>query len=215
MGYGAFQYIGSKGNLAERIIEIFPPHQTYVEVFGGSAAVLLTKKPSPIEIYNDLNSDIVNFMLQVRNNLPALQWYLSFTPYSRELYERWLKEWRQGKKPADDMERAARWFFLQCSSVNGKFGSSWWCSKVRNRAQGYCTLVDRLMEVARRMRGVQIEQRDFREVIPTYDSEETLFYLDPPYDLEALARMCGMELDSPRRTTAISQRYCRESRGRQ
>lgn len=185
MGYGAFAYIGSKGNLTERIIETFPPHRTYVEVFGGSAAVLITKNPSPVEIYNDLNSDIVNFMLQVRDNLPALQKYLLYTLYSRELYEQWLEEWRQDRKPADNMERAARWFFIQCSSVNQRFGSSWRCSKIKNIAQEYYRFVGRLPEVASRMRSVQIEHEDFRKVIPIYDSEETLFYLDPPYDLTA------------------------------
>ena len=183
MGHGAFQYIGSKGNLAERIIEIFPPHWAYVEVFGGSAAVLIAKNPSPVEVYNDLNSEIVNFLLQVRDNLPALQQYLLFTPYSRELYERGIREWRQGEGPTDDMRRAARWFFLQCSSVNQRFGSGWRCSKIGKQAQGYYTLVDRLPEIARRMRSVQIEHGDFRKIISTYDSEETLFYLDPPYDL--------------------------------
>lgn len=186
MGYGAFPYIGSKGNLAEKIIGILPPHECFVEVFGGSGAILITQKnPSPIEIYNDLSSDLVNFMLQVRDNLSALQWYLSFTPYSRELYERWLKEWKQGNKPANDMERAARWFFLQCGAINQEFGTGWRHSKVKNMARDYYMHVDRLTEITRRMRNVQIEQKDFRELISIYDSEEVLFYLDPPYDFKA------------------------------
>ncbi len=186
MGYGAFAYIGSKGNLAERIIQIMPPHNIFIEVFGGSGAVLISRNPpAPVEIYNDINSDIVNFMLQIRDNLVPLKQYLSFTPYSRELYEQYLYEWRQGKKPHDNMERAARWFYLQCASTNQRFGGGWRHSKIKNIAQEYYMCADRLVVIARRLRNVQIEQKDFRELIPIYDSEESLFYLDPPYNIRA------------------------------
>lgn len=65
---GPFGYYGSKQRLAARIVAELPPHNAWVEVFCGSAAVTLAKKPVPIEVINDLNGEIVNFFCQLRDN---------------------------------------------------------------------------------------------------------------------------------------------------
>ena len=40
---------------------LFPPEYTrYLEVFGGSASVLLGKPPDKFEAFNDFNSDLIN-----------------------------------------------------------------------------------------------------------------------------------------------------------
>jgi len=59
-------FFGSKSKLAPRIIAHFPPRVTYCEVFVGSAAVLLAKDPSDVEILNDPNGDIVNLFRVLR-----------------------------------------------------------------------------------------------------------------------------------------------------
>ena len=55
-----FGYFGSKQRLASMITEMLPPHYAWVEVFCGSAAVTLTKKPAPIEVINDIDNNIIN-----------------------------------------------------------------------------------------------------------------------------------------------------------
>lgn len=179
---GAFPLIGSKGSIAKRVIEMIPPHQCYVEPFGGSGAILLTKSRSKVEVYNDLNSQMVNFLCQVRDNVDRLQWLVRFTPYSREVYEGWKSEWKVGRIPEDPTERAARWFFLQWSAVNQEFGRGWKHSSSSNDAMGYQSHCDRLVDVARRLTKVVIEKRDFAELIKKYDTgPDVMFYIDPPY----------------------------------
>ena len=41
--------------------------------------------------------------------------------------------------------------------------------------------IDRLSEISARFMRVQIENKDFREIIKQYDRPTTFFYLDPPY----------------------------------
>ncbi len=60
-------YFGSKQRLAPWIVSLMPAHRVYVEPFGGSAAVLLTKAPSEIEILNDIDGDLVCFFRVLRD----------------------------------------------------------------------------------------------------------------------------------------------------
>ncbi|HFC10149.1 MAG TPA: DNA adenine methylase, partial [Chloroflexi bacterium] len=77
------RYHGAKWKIAPWIIQHFPPHTTYVEVFGGSAGVLLRKPPAPIEVYNDLDGEVVNFFRVLRERPEELARAVEFTPYAR------------------------------------------------------------------------------------------------------------------------------------
>lgn len=72
--------------LAPWIISHFPEHRVYVEPFGGGASVLLRKPRSYAEIYNDLDSEIVNLFRMVRDRGAELAKLLTLTPYAREEY---------------------------------------------------------------------------------------------------------------------------------
>lgn len=175
-----FRFIGSKANLAPYIVSLFPPHNCYVEVFSGSAAVLFARTtPSKVEVINDINGDIVNFMLLLRDRTQELFWKCQFTPYSRTLFLEYQRLWRQGG-PKDPLERAVVWYFLQSAAVSGHFSAGWGHSDQSNKADEFHHRVDKLMEMGRRLRHVAIECRDYRDVICIYDSCKTLFYCVPP-----------------------------------
>lgn len=81
-------WFGGKYYLAHKIIKLFPPHSIYVEPFGGAAHVLFAKEPSPVEVYNDIDSGLVNFFRVLRDpkSFGELALLCSLTPYSREEY---------------------------------------------------------------------------------------------------------------------------------
>lgn len=179
----AFPYPGGKTTLVDDIVQYFPEHRRYVEVFGGSAAVLLNKPPSYVEIYNDLNSDIVHFFEVVRDRREELQEWLRATPYSRELHQKWARSFYQGERPEDDIERAGRWFYLRYTQYGAKIDrySGFKPSIKRNEARSLRGSAEGLDQVVERFQDVTVENQDFEQVVQRYDRENTLFYLDPPY----------------------------------
>lgn len=183
MALSAFPYPGGKTSLVDEVVQYFPEHRRYVEVFGGSAAVLLNKPPSYIEVYNDLNSDIVHFFEVVRERREELQEWIRTTPYSRELHEQWARAFYDGERPNDDVERAGRWFYLRYTQYGAKIDrySGFKPSIKRNEARSLRGSARGLDEVVERLQEVTIENQDFEQVIERYDRENTLFYLDPPY----------------------------------
>ncbi len=178
-------WLGGKARLVSKLLPLFPPHHTYVEPFGGGAWVLLAKEPSPVEVYNDLDSGLVNFFRVIRDpeQVQRLFWLAAYTPYSREEWRLCRATWEQCQDP---VERAWRWFVMARQGFGGVTHS--WGSVVEassnNQAETTATwlsAVGRLHEAHQRLMAVQIEHQDARQLIPRYDTPETLFYLDPPY----------------------------------
>ena len=57
----AFGYFGSKKRLAVELCDKLPPHNAWVELFCGSAALTFAKAPAPIEVINDLDKALELF----------------------------------------------------------------------------------------------------------------------------------------------------------
>lgn len=175
------RYYGSKFTLAEWIISFFPKnHRHYVEAFGGAANVLLIKEPSILETYNDLNDSIVNFFQILRSKPKELIRLLQLTPWARVEYEKCLEE----NPDASKLERARMLFFRLWMSYSGEFRSSKGNFARHNKGtKPICLKLkpDNLFAASRRLQTVQIEKRCAFKLIAEMDSDDTLFYLDPPY----------------------------------
>lgn len=177
-------WFGGKGKQADLIISKMPGHKVYVEPFGGAAHVISRKPRVNHEVYNDIDGIVVNFIMQSIENTDELIRRCSQLPYSRELYEKWKQE----PLPEDPLEKAVRFFYLNRSAISKgnseevpKTGWRHSTSSGQNPAMGYVNACKKIEAFAKRMQGVMIENRDFREIIEKYDSEEALFYVDPPY----------------------------------
>ncbi|MCY9747844.1 DNA adenine methylase [Paenibacillus larvae] len=173
-------WFGGKSKLAKTIIELMPQHKTYVEPFGGAGHVLVQKKRAPVEVYNDLNKEVVNFLMVVREQPERFYQAVETLPYSRELYE----SWRKSSLPDDTFERAVRWFYINRGGIVGAHKGQpggWRHGKSHNTVGSYRSAVELINPLAERLRRVNIESKDFREIIEKYDSPDTFFYIDPPY----------------------------------
>lgn len=74
------RYPGGKTRLAPWIVSHFPPHQTFVEPFAGSAAVLFAKPRSKVEVLNDLDDRVTTLFRVVRERPDELAHAVALTP---------------------------------------------------------------------------------------------------------------------------------------
>jgi len=189
----AIRWYGGKFSHLEWLLPLLPECQHFCEPFGGSASVLLNRHPSPVETYNDIDGDLVNFFRVLRDRPDELIEKLVFTPFSREEFRRAYEA--RGRVDLPEVERA-RLFFIRAEQVRiglaqtSTAGRWAWCRLTSRRGMAggvsrWLNRIDALWAVSERLRLVQIENRDAIEVIEKYDSPQTLFYLDPPYPHES------------------------------
>lgn len=179
----ALTYFGGKWRLAPWIISHFPPHEIYVEPFGGGGSVLLRKSPSRVEIYNDLNTELVDFFRVLRHPSQSSRLFrlLKRTPYARD-------ELRAAYGLTDDpVERARRLAVRSFQAFHPRaiFGdpAPFDCRISHNEAMSWANYVRALPRIIDRLRNVIIENRPALSIIAAHDSPQSLIYVDPPYPL--------------------------------
>jgi DNA adenine methylase len=183
----AFGYFGSKLRIAAKMHDKLPPHNAWVELFCGSAAMTLAKKAAPIEVINDINSDIVNFYEQLRNRGNELLRKIELTPYAREE----LHLARVSTAHVSKLERARRFFISAMMAVNGSFGpakggfstsNSYSRNRMEARVNRWNSVPDYLVKVVERLRQVRVENKDALLLFKEFANRPaTLAYFDPPY----------------------------------
>ena len=165
-------WIGGKKLLRKKILEQFPEdYGRYIEVFGGAAWVLFGKEEKGMEVYNDVNSNLINLYRCVKYHPEALQKELDGVLMSRELFFDAIQDIRG----LTDIQRAARFFI----SIKESYGTT--LDSFGVRPKNMKKAVEFLKEASKRLDKVVIEYLDFEHLIRTYDREDALFYLDPPY----------------------------------
>lgn len=184
------KYPGSKGRLASKIIEFFPPnyHQyTYLEPYFGSGRVFFSKSRSKIETINDIDSDVTTLFQVIRDTPEELSRLIHFTPWAR-------LEYNQSYQPTDDpIERARRFLIRSWMAIGFKSSDiTGWRNVIKdingNLTQWTYGLPTNILTVANRLRTdgdsiVQIENRPAIETIQRHNKPNVLIYADPPYVL--------------------------------
>ena len=217
-------YYGGKQLLARHIIRLMPPHRVYLEPFAGGAAVLFAKPRVERETLNDLDGQIVRFWRALRDRPEELAAAVAATPYSRT-------EWLSSRTPCDDDIEAARRLLVNVDQSFSRSRRSWSVPCIgdgRGRWQpgSWGNLPPKLLAAAIRLQGVAIENRDALSLIPRWDRDDAVIYLDPPYEgphrldpkkgyeVEAVGTLAGLvaTLQRVRHATVILSGYpCAEA----
>jgi DNA adenine methylase len=176
---GPLAYIGGKNRLATKIISMLPEHLTYVEPFAGGAQVLFHKQPSNVEVLNDLDFDIVNFFRVCQWHYDELVRYLRYCVISRRLHDVHLAT---DPGTLTDIQRAARFFYLQKNSFGGLIVKQKFHYGVTHPSNYNPERIPEIIErTHKRLQRVQIESLPYEQILEKYDRPTTVFYLDPPY----------------------------------
>ena len=178
----AAPYLGGKRNLSRRLCALIAtiPHRTYVEPFVGMGGVFLRRdRRPPVEVINDLSGDVATLFRVLQRHYPyfidTLRWRIT----SRAEFERLTRE---DPTTLTDLERAARFLYLQRTAFGGKVEGRTFGIDRRSPGRFDVTKLEPVLaDLHERLAGVVIERLRYADLIRRYDGPDVLFYLDPPY----------------------------------
>jgi DNA adenine methylase len=116
-------YIGGKRSLSRRLVELIgaTPHTLYAEPFVGMGGVFLRRTSRPnTEVINDWSADVATLFRVLQRHYQAFLDMLRFQLTTREGFERLQ---RTDPTTLTDLERAARFLYLQRLAFGGKVTS--------------------------------------------------------------------------------------------
>lgn len=175
-------YVGGKKQLAGRLIERIGSieHQIYAEAFLGMGGVFLRRPSRPkVEVINDASRDIATFFRVLQRHYQAFMDMLKWQVTSRAEFQRLVA---QDPDTLTDLERAARFLYVQRLSFGGKVASRSFGIDTAGPARFDVNKLGPMLEaVHERLSSVTIECLGWKAFIDRWDRPGTLFYLDPPY----------------------------------
>jgi len=170
---------GGKSRLAKHIAPLFPnDHKFYAEVFGGAAWILLNKKESTIEVFNDIEGNIVNLFRVIRDFPGEFINRFRYELVARETFDEYKKI---DLYSLSSFERAVIYYYVYCNSFSYDMTSFLKRDKITNPNRFNSRMRGLIETFSKRMQNVIIENLDFREFFDKYNSVDWCNYLDPPY----------------------------------
>jgi DNA adenine methylase len=186
------KWAGGKYRIRNKILALLPDHNCYVEVFGGAGWVLFAKPQSEVEIFNDLDGDLINFFEVVKNKPEELIQSFDLNLVSRRLFEHYRYLHEDEKSQLSDIEKAHHFYYLIMAAWGGEYGNPRFQTSVSDKGGhgnrligGLKSLRERILPAHQRLSTVIIENLDWRKCIERYDrpydQNKVVMYLDPPY----------------------------------
>ena len=172
-----FRYPGGKFYARRLILDILPDHEGYCEPFAGGASVFFAKPKAPESLLNDLDADVINTLICIRDDVEGLIDLLDGIPAKKDLHHHYKECYR----PRTDLERAFRWYYLNRTSYSGimRPENCYWGygDKYSMRPENWPA---HLRTVSDKLQGVHLSSVDFEQVIDNLP-DNWFAFIDPPY----------------------------------
>ncbi len=186
-----FRWLGGKSKLVDKIISTMPKHDIYVEPFIGAGWVFWSKIPAPVEVINDLDSRLIRFYIglseidDLKLVVDKYGWpYGMKTDDSRKLFDR-AKVIIENYSKYDYDEFVWAFLYVNKFAYAGRmFNPTFNPRRIKDCIRPYCgikTLLNDFYKVKKRLKNTEVLNMDWSKPTIEYDTESTLFYLDPPY----------------------------------
>lgn len=193
-----FRYAGGKFYARKLILEHIAPHTTYIEPFCGGASIFFCKDKVENNWLNDIDDELVNTLLVIRDRPNELIDMLKVRPEEVSRVPMGLVDgtpigepmpalkqlhhfFKNIYLPQNDLERAYRWFYLNRTSYSGimNFHNMYWGYGAKYSMQPKNWAAN-ILRTSEKLQGVQITCLDFEEVIDNAE-DGALLFVDPPY----------------------------------
>lgn len=168
------------------LLTLIPQHKTYVEPFVGGGSLYFAKKPSQVEVINDLNGYVAAFYRVIKNDFDSLNYLIQNTLHDEHTYKQCRLQYRNRYDQIDDLEKA----FVLWVGANMSFGGSVFNGSfaITTNSHDRCNPATKLIEKKNRFKTIKgrlehtmVLEKNAIDVIKKYDSEDTFIYCDPPY----------------------------------
>jgi DNA adenine methylase len=197
-----FYYPGSDAKIIDVLLKLFASSgaRHFVEVFGGSGVTTYHVAKSgafKVVVYNDIDNLLTDTFLTIRDMPQEVAWRLLTSPCSRRYWQLIARAIKTGEIMYwTRADRAVAVIFYHFMSIHGSANrtSSFFGVRIRKngdvntRCGELVAIAATVLDWAITWRPVVVENLDFRDAIKKYDSDKTLFYLDPPYIAERWGR---------------------------
>jgi len=179
---GLCKYYGGKQRLAKYIIPHLPSHTEYYELFGGAGSVLVNKKPSKFELYNELDDRMYNLMCQVQCNSDYLIKELKKVEFSLETFKDACDKIKNCQLGYEE----SIYFYIVKNMSRCGIGESGSFSPDRenghDKTNAWNTAIDNIKNVSKRLKDVKLKNYNALEFLDDNSFyKNSLIYLDPPY----------------------------------
>jgi DNA adenine methylase len=163
---------GSKYLMADDILAYFPKHLIYVEPFFGGGSMYWKKEPSPAEIINDLDAGLMNDYKLIKKASSDT------TKYKQELntIDKIVNFLKQNHITNED--KLTESIIRRCNGFGGDYIKK---QRVSHKSNPYAKIKN-IEFYKNRIKKTIIKNLDYKKIIYDYDSKDTFFYLDPPYE---------------------------------
>lgn len=175
--HSPFRYPGGKYYARKHIMPHIPKHNEYLEPLCGGASIFFAKEKVKINILNDADERLINCFKQIRDNPEKIMEFLEGYPAKKDIHTYFKEEF----EPENDIERAARFFYLNRTSFSGimKMQNCYW-GYGDEYSKGPENWGDQLQKNSRKLEGVKLLCKDFEPVINNA-SDGAFLFIDPPY----------------------------------
>jgi DNA adenine methylase len=198
LGGSVLRLIGAKHRIARQIVpllvEAAAGRDCLVEVFGGSASVMLTAGDAfGKRVYNDLDGDLVNFFRVLADPVrrDELLGRLEQLPPSRQIFDEDHREYLAGglsfRRLTDAVERARATFYRNAYCYGGKMRNGGFVVSLNDRGgvkeeKRYRRIVSRLEAFSAYFRHTVLEHLHYGDLLQVYGGRaNVVLYVDPPY----------------------------------
>ena len=176
-----FCRVGNKNPIEKQIIEMIPPHKIYVEAFVGGGAVYFAKEHSEVEVINDLDKPLMDGYKLIKKISRESEEQLA--NFARHLGDETEKDRLiimndfMKIEPDEDGLKLYQLILNFCNTFN--------CLGLGLKIYESSTQITKILKLRQykeRLKNTKLFQLDYKKVIKKFDTEETFFFLDPPYE---------------------------------